>query len=166
MRRPLKYIWPAFVWAIAVSLFSTKYFSSSYTAGIIIPILHHLFPNWSADTVFLVHHLIRKTAHFVEYFILSLLLLRAVRAERKGFTWRWALAALALAAGYAALDEFHQFFVPGRTASPWDVLLDTCGALMAQLWAAWRGRRGATGDPASDAQPGATHHLEAATRRP
>ncbi len=34
----------------------------------------------------------------------------------------------------AALDEFHQSFVPSRTASPWDALLDTTGAAAAQIF--------------------------------
>jgi VanZ family protein len=166
MRRRFKYIWPAFVWAIAISIFSSKYFSSSYTAGIIIPILHFLFPHASKDTLFLMHHLIRKSAHFIEYFILSLLLLRAVRGDRQGFDWRWALSALAMAAAYAAMDELHQLFVPGRTASPWDVLLDTSGVVVAQLWAAWRFRGGRPGDTASLAHDDAAMRREVAAPRP
>jgi len=46
-----------------------------------------------------------------------------------------------MTAGYAALDEAHQFFVPGRGGSPVDVLLDSAGAAMAQAWACWRGRK-------------------------
>jgi VanZ family protein len=33
----------------------------------------------------------------------------------------------------ASADEFHQTFLPNRTGSPWDVLLDCCGALALQL---------------------------------
>jgi VanZ family protein len=33
----------------------------------------------------------------------------------------------------ASLDEFHQTFLPNRTGSPWDVLLDCCGAMTLQL---------------------------------
>jgi VanZ family protein len=85
------------------------------------------------------HSFIRKTAHFAEYFVFSLLLFRGVRGKNRGWQWRWAIYALAIAAGYSALDEFHQWFVPSRTASPWDSLLDTTGATVAQivlgLWA-------------------------------
>jgi VanZ family protein len=44
-------------------------------------------------------------------------------------------AALALlgTATIASLDEWHQTFLPNRTGSPWDVLLDCCGALTLQL---------------------------------
>ena len=45
----------------------------------------------------------------------------------------WALAAIAMVACYASLDEFHQIFVPGRTAAVADVLLDTIGGICAQI---------------------------------
>ena len=33
----------------------------------------------------------------------------------------------------ASWDEWHQTFLPNRTGSPWDVLLDCCGALVMLL---------------------------------
>jgi len=33
----------------------------------------------------------------------------------------------------ASADEFHQSFLPNRTGTPWDVLLDCSGALAMQL---------------------------------
>jgi VanZ family protein len=51
--------------------------------------------------------------------------------------WSWALTAILLVAAYASLDEFHQLFVPGRTAAVTDVLLDTAGGAAAQLAAAF-----------------------------
>ena len=33
----------------------------------------------------------------------------------------------------ASADEFHQTFLPNRTGTPWDVLLDCSGALTMQL---------------------------------
>jgi len=63
---------------------------------------------------------LRKLAHFCEYAILGALLLRALdRTE------------LAVAAGvvYAATDELHQHFVPGRHAAFRDVAIDAAGVL-------------------------------------
>ena len=40
------------------------------------------------------------------------------------------LAALLTAAVYAATDEFHQYFIPGRSAAVIDVCIDTLGALI------------------------------------
>jgi VanZ family protein len=88
-----------------------------------------------------VHHVIRKCAHFTEYFVFCLLLYRGVRGDRKGWRWTWGLAALFCAAGYSVLDEIHQAFLASRTASPYDSLLDSIGALAAfsvlWVWLRW-----------------------------
>ncbi len=67
---------------------------------------------------------LRKLAHFCEYAVLGALLLRAVGRE-----------ALAAAAGvaYAATDELHQRFVPGRQAALRDVAIDAAGVLAGVL---------------------------------
>ena len=134
--RWLKLWWPALVWAVVISSFSTGAFTSENTSLIIIPLLRWLLPHSSPETLSILHHLIRKCAHFVEYFILSLLVLRGIRAGRKEAHIGWALVAIGVVAGYAALDEFHQSFVPGREAAVADVLLDTAGGVAAQLVAA------------------------------
>jgi VanZ family protein len=131
---------PAMLWAGLISYASTDTFSEAHTSQIILPILRWLMPHASAATLECAHMFIRKGAHFTEYFIFSVLLLRAVRGDRRGWQLRWALAALALAAGYSVLDEFHQSFVPTRTASPWDSLLDTAGAATAQVAMWFRAR--------------------------
>lgn len=120
--------------------------------------LRWFLPHAMPETLSLIHHVIRKSGHFTEYFILSLLLLHALRAGTRDFSLRWALIAILIVAGYASLDEFHQSFVPGRTAAVTDVLLDTCGGAAAQLLVAlppfWRGirkRRGESGTAQSDA---------------
>ncbi len=85
----------------------------------------------------MLHFVIRKSAHLVEYFVFGLLVLHAVRSERRGWQWRWGMIAIALAAGYAAVDEMHQAFEPTRGPSLSDVGLDTLGAAFAQFCAAW-----------------------------
>jgi VanZ family protein len=137
--------WPALVWAGVIWTFSTAAFTSEHTSRIILPILHWLFPHAARATLLYMHHLIRKSAHFLEYFVFSLLLLRGIRAGRRETHLAWAVAAIAGVAGYAALDELHQWFVPGRTAAVSDVLLDASGGVAAQLIVAllflWRGVR-------------------------
>jgi len=128
--------WPALVWAVVISTFSTGAFTSENTSRIIIPILHWLMPHTPMETLLVIHHIIRKCAHFTEYFILSLLILRGIRAGRKENRLAWALLAILLVASYASLDEFHQRFVPGRTPAVGDVLIDTTGGTAAQLIAA------------------------------
>lgn len=68
---------------------------------------------------------LRKLAHAAEYAILAALLLRAVEA----------LPAWALSVAYAASDELHQHFVPGRAGRPLDVAIDATGALLGLLLA-------------------------------
>jgi VanZ family protein len=76
---------------------------------------------------------LRKLAHMAEYAVLGALLLRA--------TGRAGLA-IALGTLYAASDEIHQAFVPGRSGRPLDVAIDAvgvaCGVL---LWQSVRRRR-------------------------
>lgn len=78
---------------------------------------------------------VRKLAHMGEYAVLFLLLRRALAlsgSRRPGLT------ALAICAAYAAGDEFHQRFTPGRGPSPADVVIDTAGAMMGWgLQSAW-----------------------------
>jgi VanZ family protein len=139
---------PAIAWACLISFLSTDVFSSDHTSRFIIPVLHLLIPQASAETLELMHAIIRKSAHLTEYFIFSILLMRALRGQERGWKLRWAIWAVVLAAGYASLDEFHQSFVPSRTASPWDALLDTVGASVAQivLWLWHLPRGGVTGE--------------------
>ncbi len=61
---------------------------------------------------------LRKLAHAAEFAVLGFLLLRALGHETM---------ALALGIAYAASDELHQHFVPGRQGSYLDVLLDSVG---------------------------------------
>jgi hypothetical protein len=70
-----------------------------------------------------------KTAHFWVYGILGLVLFRALAGgTRSGLTFGRALLTIVLACIYGVSDEFHQSFVPGRTADVFDALADTVGA--------------------------------------
>lgn len=74
---------------------------------------------------------VRKTAHFSIYFVLGLLVSGALRDET--IDWKKVLTALVICFIYACSDEFHQYFVPGRSCSFRDVCIDTCGALVGIL---------------------------------
>lgn len=133
----LRYWWPALAWACVIWIFSTEATGATQTSSFLIPLLRWIFPDASTATIWMYHGWIRKAGHVTEYFVFSLLLLRGVRAGRSGWQFGWGLATLGLAAAYAAFDEVHQAFVPGRGAAPADVLLDCLGAAAAQAWA-WR----------------------------
>jgi VanZ family protein len=129
----LRWWWPVVVWAALIFSASTDQFSGEHTSRFFIPFLHWLFPSAASDTLEAVHLLFRKSAHVGEYFLFSLLLVRGIRGARRGWRMEWALAAIALAAGWAALDELHQAFVPSRGPSMIDVLIDTSGAILGQV---------------------------------
>lgn len=78
----------------------------------------------------LFHSLLRQAAHFFVFFTLALLLINAFRISGVSFN-RSALYTLLIAVIYAALDEYHQSFVPGRTATLKDVLTDSLGIIAA-----------------------------------
>ena len=124
------------LWLVVIGIESTSLLSAENTSRILYPILHFLFgvtraqfPMW--------HKLTRKTGHFVGYFILSVLLFRAWRLTLRvegavRWTMRWAATAFFMTALVASLDEWHQSFLPTRTARVTDVLLDSFAALVAQ----------------------------------
>lgn len=84
----------------------------------------------------------RKFGHWTEYFVLAVLMLRALRNET-GKTWelRHAVYTLVFILLYALSDELHQTFVPSRTASFGDVMIDVLGGICGILWIVWY-RRG------------------------
>src|SRR3989344_6684000 len=76
---------------------------------------------------------LKKTAHFVEYFILATLMARSFkRSTTLGLSAILTLS-LMLTVLYAASDEYHQTFVVSRGGRSRDVLIDSTGALAACL---------------------------------
>ncbi len=138
----LKFWLPVLAWMIFVFIGSTDLMSAEHTSRFIAPFLRWFVPDVTAATVASIQLFVRKCAHLTEYAILAALLFRALRQGRYNFR-RAAVIALFIAAIYAALDEFHQSFVPSRTASPYDVAIDVAGALVAVAicWAASRDRK-------------------------
>ena len=73
-----------------------------------------------------IEHYVRKTAHMTEYFLLAVSVSFPLYVYRlRG--WKLLLAAGLFCVAFAGLDEWHQSFVPGRTPSPRDVLIDRIG---------------------------------------
>lgn len=69
--------------------------------------------------------LVSKLAHVTEYAILGWLVqwARGGRTLRRVWWQSWLIAVL-----YAATDELHQSFTPGRTPTVTDVIIDSFGA--------------------------------------
>ncbi len=143
MSSPYKRWLPVGLWMALIFVVSTSLGSFEHTSLIVEPLLRWLNPGISPSAIELVHVLIRKAGHLTEYAILAALILRAEEmphpTDLTRRYWRSAGWALLLTAFYAATDEWHQSFVPGRTASPVDVLIDSIGGLLAiSLATLWR----------------------------
>lgn len=131
----------AILWMAAIFFFSSRNADESTAqsnrAGMLAG---HLFvrdfDSWTdqeqLDFARKIDHPVRKTAHASEYALLGMLLFGAMTGTRKirmGYAW---LAASC----YAATDEFHQLFVPGRSCQFTDVCIDSGGAALGILVAA------------------------------
>ena len=135
-KRIIKAWLPSAVWLAVIVLESTNLGSAEHTGRILYPIFHFLF-NMNVERFAALHILLRKTGHFVGYFTLSVLLFRSWRATFPRLSTRWCLqwATLALLSTVlvAMLDEWHQTFLPSRTGTIRDVILDSTAALIAQI---------------------------------
>jgi len=77
-------------------------------------------------------YLIRKFAHFSEYLILGGCLAFCLSTYQFRAVFRM-LIAFFIGVLYAMSDEFHQFFVPGRSMAAFDVCVDSIGVLFGVL---------------------------------
>ncbi len=127
----------ALVWAGLIFYMSSK--DATASSGLSGSLIHTLlktfwppFRNSDPETQLAViaslQFLVRKTAHFCIYGSLGLWVLGALSTYTLSFRWREGLT-LGLVLLYAASDEIHQYFIPGRSSQWQDVLLDVSGAL-------------------------------------
>jgi VanZ family protein len=132
---------PVIVWASAIFFFSTESFSSASTSRIFEPALSWLLPDISPAQIVTAHLTVRKLGHWSEYFITAVLLMRALRNElstkSQTVVAMWAIVWIIL---YAVSDEWHQSFVPSRTASVVDVMIDALGGICGIIWMTLRHR--------------------------
>ena len=130
--------WIALIlWLIVIAMESTTYLSSQGTSRFLYPFLHFLF-GIDYATFEPYHFMIRKTGHVFGYGLLSILLYRAWRetlpsASGARWTFRWANIAVLGTLLVASLDEWHQSYLPTRTGTMHDVILDTCAGIAAQF---------------------------------
>jgi VanZ family protein len=132
---------PLVLWLLFISFASTNQFSASNTSEILRPLLLWFFPNLSESRLAAVHFLTRKAGHFTEYAVLAFLTRRAFITSSHAFLRRnWFNLGLLLVVIYGLLDEFHQSFVPSRTASVYDSVIDIAGGLTVLLIFRFYGR--------------------------
>jgi len=127
----------AILWLIVIAIESTAWLSAQHTSRFLYPLLHFLFGlDWERFEYW--HFFIRKGGHVFGYGLLSILLFRAWRetlpvVSGARWTFRWANIAVLGTALVASLDEWHQTFIPSRTGTVHDVILDTCAGIGAQI---------------------------------
>ncbi|MBI4529525.1 MAG: VanZ family protein [Deltaproteobacteria bacterium] len=139
----LKYWGPVILWSAWIFYASSDSLSKSNTSLFFEPLLLWIYPQASPELLEIAHLALRKVGHFSEYFVLSFLLMRALRGQQgMAWVWRQGFWTLALVWIYAWSDELHQSLVPSRSFVVIDVLLDfaggTCAILMLYLRAKFR----------------------------
>ena len=120
--------WMALIWSV-----SSDVGSPDRSAGLFAWVASVLVPWVTPAQIALVHLVVRKFGHVVEYAILAALWFRTLYAGRRLPSASSALTALAISVSWAIVDEVHQSFVPSRNASSLDVILDSTGATLVLL---------------------------------
>jgi VanZ family protein len=121
---------PLVLWILFISFASTAEFSAVNTSTVLRPLVLWFVPTLSESQLATVHFVLRKLGHFTEYAILAFLARRAFVSSSYTFLRRYSFeCALVLVVSYALLDEFHQSFVPSRTASIYDSAIDVAGGI-------------------------------------
>ena len=138
---------PVLLWMAVIFVGSTDLGSSRRTSRFIGPVLRWFKPDVSDETIRAVQAVIRKSGHVAEYAILAML---AWWARRKAsgalpllsnWNWRETWLIVAFCALYAVTDELHQTFVSTRQGHPFDVMIDSLGALCGLVLIWFWGRR-------------------------
>jgi len=141
-RRVLLSAWiPAAICVLLIATSSSDTFSSDNTSSVLRPLMERIFGPMTNHFWCKLLFDIRKVGHFFAYGFVSLVFFRAWRMTFRLSHAYSAVTASLRAAAVALIstlllcsaDEFHQAFLPQRTGSPWDVLLDMCGAITCHL---------------------------------
>lgn len=120
--------WLLFVsWLILIFYFSNQ--PGSISSDLSNHVLKTILNNLAISNFNVLGGILRKLAHFSEYFILSFLTLNLVKQYKVVSPYDFMLV-MFFCFFYASSDEFHQLFIENRTASFLDVLLDYSGSLL------------------------------------
>ena len=143
MRRRI-FLIAAFLWMAVIFGLSARdaddstrdsFFVGRVAAVLFVPGFRDMSAGEQLAVLETIDHPVRKTAHFIEYFILGVLLTGAFLQPEHGRSRIRLQELRAWEAGtvYAVSDELHQLFVPGRACMPADVMLDSAGVLAGAL---------------------------------
>lgn len=135
---------PLLLWMAVIFAFSSQ--NGDQVGGWINTLVKPFVPTIAMDPG-LVRFSVQKAAHFLEYAVLAMLAWRALRPLTTRHSTQ--LAGM-LSLLYAASDEWHQSFVPGRGPSLRDVGIDGLGVIfglaLLQAMLLFRGRRNTSPD--------------------
>ena len=128
----------AALWLALIAIESTDLLSSSHTGSFLYSLLTSVFGRIDVAKFIYWHAIGRKIGHVLGYGILSVLLFRAWHvtlpfADQRRWSWRWAQVAVYGTVLVASLDEWHQSYIPSRTGTWHDVMLDGCAGIAAQI---------------------------------
>jgi VanZ family protein len=151
-RHSLRGAWLSVFFAILFVSFTSTTLMSGYHTGIVVNyVWHSLFGSWHLNDSGHVNWFGRKIGHFFGYGTIGLLFRKAWYTSIRAYmlTLRSQIMLFSAALGVvstfalAALDEWHQMYLPQRHGSIYDAVLDTSGALFLNIavWAAWTLRR-------------------------
>ena len=116
-------LWMAFIFIMSQQPGDT----SSEQSKLVIAVFSFLGIDLNSIFGSLATFIVRKGAHFTEYFILYILIYRVLNMYySKKKIWILSIIGVFL---YACSDEFHQSFIDGRVAAFTDVLIDTSGGI-------------------------------------
>lgn len=129
------------IWMTIIFIFSSRNgiesTEDSYDVGLtvgrlVVPAFEDLTDDEQMEFAEKVDYPVRKTAHAAEYAVLGVLVAGTFYDVRKR---KWLCMAVPWIIGtvYAASDEIHQLFVPGRSGQFTDVMLDSAGVLAGVL---------------------------------
>jgi VanZ family protein len=126
------------LWLVLIAIESSDLLSSVNTGHLLYVVLTYFFGHIDMNRFNFWHHILRKTGHVLGYGILSVLLFRAWKATFPAagsgmWSWRWTYLAFFGTAVVASLDEWHQTYLPSRTGTYKDVILDSTAAIAAQI---------------------------------
>lgn len=138
MRGAFRYWGPVIVWSIVLLLTSSDLFSSGHSGSLMATLFGRYLSPAQVETL---NFFFRKCMHLTGYGILGWLGFRAARGESRGFSMKWAVTGVLITLAVASVDEWHQTLIPSRGGSAKDVLLDCCGAVIAQVFTAMRNLR-------------------------
>ncbi len=156
MRRKIFFVL-MIIWMAVIFMFSARDANESTkdsnTIGLMIcKVVYSDFDSWpeykQLEYAKKIDHPVRKSGHVSEYIVLSILVLGAIIPEFKSFKvtnssfiglisakakyrfYVYWIVGIIISILYAATDEFHQYFVPGRSAEFKDVMIDSIGVVI------------------------------------